>query len=75
MQRERALLASINSVNSEAPQISLSDRATNRPPPSWPLESPAFFSAHRDLDQLLKLQHFTENVKPLSKDPEEEILG
>uniref|UniRef100_A0A2K6WNH8 C3H1-type domain-containing protein n=1 Tax=Onchocerca volvulus TaxID=6282 RepID=A0A2K6WNH8_ONCVO len=71
MQRERALLASINNVNSEAPEILLSNHATNRPPPSWPLESPAFFSAHRDLDQILKLQFFTENAKPLSKDPEE----
>lgn len=73
MQRERTLLAPINNVNSESSHT-LSNRATNRPPPSWPLESPAFFSAHRDLDQLLKLQYFTENVKPLSKDPGE-ILG
>ncbi|CAG9539507.1 unnamed protein product [Cercopithifilaria johnstoni] len=71
MQRERALLASVNSVDSEAPHVSLSNRATNHPPPSWPLESPAFFSAHRDLDQLLKLQYFTENVKPLFRDSEE----
>ncbi|VBB33538.1 unnamed protein product [Acanthocheilonema viteae] len=74
MQRERALLASVNSVNSKPSHISLSNRATNRPPPSWPLESPAFFSAHRDLDQLLKLQYFTENIKPLSKDPEEILV-
>ncbi|KAM3718726.1 CCCH-type zinc finger protein [Dirofilaria immitis] len=71
MQRERTLLASINNFNSETPQISLSNCATNRPPPSWPLESPAFFSAHRDLDELLKLQYFAENVKPLFKDAEE----
>uniref|UniRef100_A0A0R3RMT4 C3H1-type domain-containing protein n=1 Tax=Elaeophora elaphi TaxID=1147741 RepID=A0A0R3RMT4_9BILA len=71
IQRERALLASVNDVDSEASQISLSNRATNRPPPSWPLESPAFFSAHRDLDQLLKLQYFTENAKLLSMDSEE----
>ncbi|VDO35572.1 unnamed protein product [Onchocerca flexuosa] len=75
MQRERALLASINNVSSEAPEISLSNHATNRPPPSWPLESPAFFSAHRDLDQLLKLQYFTENMKPLSKDPEDVLAA
>ncbi|VDK82526.1 unnamed protein product [Litomosoides sigmodontis] len=68
MQRERALLASVNNVNSKSSHTSLSNRATNRPPPSWPLESPAFFSAHRDLDRLFKLQYFTENVKPLSKD-------
>uniref|UniRef100_A0A915Q3J9 C3H1-type domain-containing protein n=1 Tax=Setaria digitata TaxID=48799 RepID=A0A915Q3J9_9BILA len=64
MQRERAHVESINGISSETAQMLLSNRATNRPPPSWPLESPAFFSAHRDLDQLLKMQYFTENKKP-----------
>lgn len=73
MQRERALLASEKNVHSETSHISLSNRTTNRPPPSWPLESPAFFSAHRDLDQLLKFQYFTENVKPSSKDSKETL--
>lgn len=49
MQYDRTLLASVNSFNSETSQISLSNHVRSHPPPSWPLESPAFFSAHRDL--------------------------
>ncbi|EJW74564.1 hypothetical protein WUBG_14528 [Wuchereria bancrofti] len=76
IQQERALLTSLNNVNSKTSQILLSNRTTiNRPPPSWPLESPAFFSAHRDLDQLLNLEYSAENVKPLLKDSDEKLVA
>lgn len=68
MQRERTFLASMNGANLGTPQTPLSSRATNRPPPSWPLESPAFFSAHRDLDQLLKFPLFTQPL-PVESSP------
>lgn len=74
MQHDRALLTSVNSFNSETSQISLSNNVTSHPPPSWPLESPAFFSAHRDLDETFKTQSFTENIKPVTKVPNK-ILG
>lgn len=51
IERERAALNSISGGSaSEAPRVSLSSRSTSRPPSSWPLEPPKFFSAHRDFD-------------------------
>uniref|UniRef100_A0A7I4KMX7 C3H1-type domain-containing protein n=1 Tax=Brugia malayi TaxID=6279 RepID=A0A7I4KMX7_BRUMA len=75
--RERALLTSFNNANSKSSQILLSNHTTinHPPPPSWPLESPAFFSAHRDLDQLLNLDYSTENMKSLLKESDQKLVA
>ncbi|VDN30563.1 unnamed protein product [Gongylonema pulchrum] len=58
---------SVNGAGSGAPQTPLSSRTTSRPPPSWPLEPPAFFTAHRDQDQLHTLPVLTEHIQPASQ--------
>ncbi|VIO95018.1 Uncharacterized protein BM_BM7407 [Brugia malayi] len=77
IQQERALLTSFNNANSKSSQILLSNHTTinHPPPPSWPLESPAFFSAHRDLDQLLNLDYSTENMKSLLKESDQKLVA